>query len=436
MKPTLALIAHDAKKDVMVDLVQRHRPVLKRYRLITTGTTGQRIQQATDLNVERMASGAMGGDVQIASEVVSGAVVSVIFLVDPLYAQPHEPDIQALMRICNVQNVPLATNVATADLLLGAIAKQSVADLIFNPNAGQGNPNQELALIRELLSPHFFLRIHQTEPDDDLAELTQQAIARNSDLVIASGGDGTVSAIAGALINTGIPLAVIPRGTANAFAAAIGLSRFTPIRSACQAILNGYQCAVDVARCNDTPMILLAGVGYEADTVQLANDSLKEQWGVLAYLVAGWQSMNHQATFKTRIETGDEVYEFEANSITIANAAPATSVLAQGGGEVVYNDGQLDITIASAETKLQGLTTMLRMLGAAIIKTGIEQNNVVHGRAEHLWLTTDPPQKVVIDGEIVGTTPIEVTCIPAGLQVIAPLVREDQRQVKTQNQIR
>jgi len=433
MVSTLALIAHDAKKDALVELVQRHRPVLSRFRLIATGTTGQRIQQATGLPIEPMASGAMGGDVQIAAEVVTGDVVGVIFLVDPLYAQPHEPDIQALLRICNVQDVPLATNVVTADLLLEAVAKQSVVDLIFNPDAGQGNSNQELALIREMLSPHFYLRIHRTKPSDDLAELTQEAIAQNSELVIASGGDGTISAVAGALIGTGVPLGVIPRGTANAFAAAIGLPRLNPLRSACQTILNGFRCKVDVACCNGIPMILLAGVGYEAETVQLANDSLKEQWGVLAYLVAGWQTMNNQNIFETRIEAGGEVYNFEANSITIANAAPSTSVLAQGGGEVLYNDGKLDVTIASAETKLQGLTTMLRMFGAAVVKAGVEQPNVVHLQTDRLSLTTDPPQKVVLDGEIIGTTPIEVNCIPGGLTVVVPMVREDQRQIKTQN---
>ncbi|MEO1145594.1 MAG: methylglyoxal synthase [Cyanobacteria bacterium J06638_22] len=433
MVSTLALIAHDAKKDELVELAQRHQPVLHRFRLIATGTTGQRVQQATELSVEPMASGALGGDVQIAAEVVNGGVIGVIFLVDPLHAQPHEPDIQALLRICNVRNIPLATNLATADLLLQAIAKQSVADLIFNPVAGQGNPSQDLSLIRDLLSPHFYLRIHRTKPSDDLAELTREAIAQQSDLVIASGGDGTVSAVAGALIGTGIPLAVIPRGTANAFAAAIGLPRLTPIRSACQTILNGHHCQVDIARCNDIPMILLAGVGYEAETVQLANDSLKDQWGVLAYLAAGWQMMDEPNSFETRIEEGGEVYTFEANSITIANAAPTTSVLAQGGGEVIYNDGQLDVTIASAETKLQGLTTMLRMFGAAIVKTGIEQPNVVHLQTDHLTLTTDPPQKVVLDGEIVGTTPIDVTCIPGGLTVMVPLVRDDQRRVETQS---
>lgn len=420
MVATLALIAHDAKKDEIVSFAQQYKPILSRYRLIATGTTGQRIEQATGLSVERMASGPLGGDAQIAAEVVAGHVVMVVFLVDPLYAQPHEPDIQALLRICNVQDVPLATNLATAEMLVSMLGQKSIADVIFNPGSGQGNSDQDLSLIRQLLDPHFLLRVHVMDGEMDIVEMTKQAIDDGSNLVIASGGDGTVSAVAGALVGTDIPLGIIPRGTANAFAAALGMPRLAPIRNACQTILSGHVRTVDVAMCNGVPMILLAGIGFEAETVELANNSLKTQWGVLAYLVAGWQSMEKQQAFETIIEAGGEVYTFEAASITIANAAPATSVLAQGGGQVIHNDGKLDVTIASAETRLQGVSTMLRMFGAAIVKTGIEQQNVVHLQTERLTVTTNPPQKVVLDGEMVGTTPIEVVCIPGGLKVLAP----------------
>lgn len=114
MPQTIALIAHDRKKDNLVAFAQAHVDLLSRYRLIATGTTGQRIHEATQLDVERKLSGPLGGDAQIAAEVVTGDVVAVFFLIDPLYAQPHEPDIQALLRICEVHNVAIATNLATA----------------------------------------------------------------------------------------------------------------------------------------------------------------------------------------------------------------------------------------------------------------------------------------------------------------------------------
>lgn len=118
MAAQIALIAHDGKKEEIVDFAQTYRDKLANYDLIATGTTGQRIADAVDLPVHRMRSGPLGGDAQIAARVAEGEVTAVIFLVDPLYAHPHEPDIQGLLRICNVYNTPLATNVATAVLIL------------------------------------------------------------------------------------------------------------------------------------------------------------------------------------------------------------------------------------------------------------------------------------------------------------------------------
>jgi|SRR5947207_1178368 len=111
-------IAHDEKKEEMVAFCQRHRSRISRLKLIATGTTGQRIAAATGLEIECLLSGPMGGDAQIASRVACGQVTAVFFLVDPLSAHPHEPDIQGLLRVCNVHNIPLATNEATAEALM------------------------------------------------------------------------------------------------------------------------------------------------------------------------------------------------------------------------------------------------------------------------------------------------------------------------------
>ena len=128
--PVLALIAHDGKKDDMVRFAKEHLPVLSRFEIIATGTTGERIQYATGLPVRRMLSGPYGGDAQIAAQAAQGQVAGVIFLVDPLYAHPHEPDIQGLLRVCNVYNVPVATNEASAEFVLhGLAARLGALDL-------------------------------------------------------------------------------------------------------------------------------------------------------------------------------------------------------------------------------------------------------------------------------------------------------------------
>ena len=119
----LALIAHDAKKDEMVAFCLRHKDVLARYPLLATGTTGARIQEATGLAGVRVLSGPLGGDLQIGARVAEGKVLAVVFLQDPLTAKPHEPDVQALMRVCNVHGVPLATNLVAAEALIAWIRK-------------------------------------------------------------------------------------------------------------------------------------------------------------------------------------------------------------------------------------------------------------------------------------------------------------------------
>ena len=115
---TIALIAHDGKKEEMIAFAQAHRERLEEFKLIATGTTGGLVQEKVGLEVQRMLSGPIGGDVQIAGEVVSGEVAAVIFFVDNLAKHPHDPDIQTLLRLCNVHNVPLATNPATARLII------------------------------------------------------------------------------------------------------------------------------------------------------------------------------------------------------------------------------------------------------------------------------------------------------------------------------
>jgi methylglyoxal synthase len=118
MKTRIALIAHDMKKDQMVELAGQHVDTLKQCDLVATGTTGQLLIDAWKLKVERKLSGPHGGDLQIGAELSEGKVQMVVFLRDPMTPQPHEPDINALVRACDVHNVACATNLATASMLL------------------------------------------------------------------------------------------------------------------------------------------------------------------------------------------------------------------------------------------------------------------------------------------------------------------------------
>ena len=116
----VALIAHDGKKALLVSFVRDHLNLLKKFDLIGTGNSG-RLASEQGLKVSRRLSGPLGGDAQIAAEVATGKCHAVIFFRDPLGMHPHDPDISMLMRVCDVHNVPLATNQATAQLVLKSL---------------------------------------------------------------------------------------------------------------------------------------------------------------------------------------------------------------------------------------------------------------------------------------------------------------------------
>lgn len=118
MKLRIALIAHDNKKNAMVELAREFAPFLRQCTLSATGTTGGRLANEVGLQVERMLSGPLGGDLQIGARLATGEVDAIIFLRDPMTPQPHEPDINALVRASDVHDVPCATNLSTARLLL------------------------------------------------------------------------------------------------------------------------------------------------------------------------------------------------------------------------------------------------------------------------------------------------------------------------------
>jgi len=117
----IALIAHDKKKDDMIALAIKYKDTLAKHELYATGTTGTLVMGETGLKIKRMKSGPLGGDQQIGSMVAEGKLDLIIFLRDPLTSQPHEPDVSALLRLCDVQSIPLATNVKSAEIMLQAL---------------------------------------------------------------------------------------------------------------------------------------------------------------------------------------------------------------------------------------------------------------------------------------------------------------------------
>ena len=293
------------------------------------------------------------------------------------------------------------------------------ACLIFNPAAGQGNSDEDLAKILAILGPEIELDICLTTEEMDADRLAQAAVERGVQAIIASGGDGTLSAAATALVGTDISFGIISRGTANAFATALGIP--DTIEAACQTILQGATRKVDAAYCNGQPMVLLAGIGFEAEAVEQADRKAKNRFGIMAYLLAGVQQLQNLETFEVQIETADKIVTASAAAVTVANAAPPTSFLAQGPAGVIVDDGLLDVTIVSPVNKAGAIAAAYHLFQSAG-STAVERDDIGYLRGSRFKITANPPQKVVLDGEMIGTTPIDVECVPKGLTIFTPLV--------------
>lgn len=291
--------------------------------------------------------------------------------------------------------------------------------LIHNPVAGSGSDDRDLGTIKGWLEPYMELEVVLTEPDTDVGSQIQAALQAGCDGVIASGGDGTVAAVATALVGTGVPMGIIARGTANALAVSLygsGL-RLDPLGIGCKHIIAGVRQRIDVARIGEQSMFLLAGFGVEAGMVERADREFKRSWGPLAYIISAWLQVEKQRLFHVELTVDDERHEFESGSVVIANAAPMASVFALGGGVPDFCDGQLDVTVLTGDTSFAlDLETLLELW------QGKSQENangsLHHFRGRKICIRTEPAQAMVVDGELVELkSPCEFEVLPAALTV-------------------
>lgn len=324
-------------------------------------------------------------------------------------------------------------------------------DVIFNVVSGTRDPEVDLSLIRSNLEKSFErVVIWKTTPEKAGEQLGRDAILDGAKVLVACGGDGTVAGVACALEKGGAMkaenapvLGVVPRGTANALCAALDIP--TNVKNAAEMIAGGHVRKIDFPRVmhedENVPssMLLLCGIGLEADTVKRADRGMKKAFGTVAYAVAGLRSTWEQQNFSTdialygvedslmfaggKVKSGEmHLSNMQLKGVTIANAAPATSVLAQGIGRVAPDDGLLEVVCVSSTSPVGLIRTMLSMLRSALMRTRERRGKVYGLRARKVEITCDPPQQIVIDGEPAGKTPITIEMKPdvGQLQVIAP----------------
>ncbi|MGE4260340.1 diacylglycerol kinase family protein [Shewanella sp.] len=300
--------------------------------------------------------------------------------------------------------------------------------LIVNPVSGGGKWPKYREEICQRLQQYYEVQVLETTPQRPAAALARKAIRSGADILVAGGGDGTVNEVASAVIGTDLPLGIIPLGTTNALSQVLwGLgAKLEPLGTALEAIINGEQQRIDTARCNGRPVLLLVGVGFEAQMIKTANRERKNALGELAYLQGFWQafSQNREMSLNVRLDKSAP-FTLHTGSVTVANSAPVTTILAQGAGHTDLCDGLLDVTwLTPTEGLGESLLTIAELTVNGLTKQSLEIN-AHHQKVAKIKISSAKRMDYVIDGEYFRGRTLNIQVRPASLNVLLPSATED-----------
>lgn len=292
------------------------------------------------------------------------------------------------------------------------------AVLIHSPGGGSAS-DEDLERARALLSERFELEVLLVSDDASPPELAARALAAGARLLIASGGDGTVSGVGGAMV--GVPdavLGIIPRGTANSIAGHLGVPY--GFDAACAVILGGHTRVIDTATVNGRPMLLMATLGVHAEAITEVDPERKKALGVLAYVLEGAERLVGDELFEVTLEADGARATCMANAVTVANMSRSTTLLAQGPAATEADDGRLSVTVVATRGLVDAVATTLHLATSALLKRAADRENIGHFQTREVRVETRAPRRVMVDGEDATEAPITVCCVPASLRVLVP----------------
>lgn len=302
----------------------------------------------------------------------------------------------------------------------GPVDLRDKAWIIANPVSGGGKWPQYKDEIEQRLSPHFQLKIVETTPDYSAQQLAKDAIAQGASTLIACGGDGTLSGVASELLFSEITMGIIPLGTANTLAHALfgNKSKIMPVSDACEHIINRAVETIDTAQCNENLVLLVVGIGFEQKMIEKANRQEKNEGGQLAYVRALWQAVNQNQTTTLTVKIDDQAEDtIEASSFIVANAAPFATLLAQGGGQPNFQDGQLDITWLPAAENVGGHIYSMSELAMKGFFQDFEASSVKYLKAKKIQIKSSSDIQYVVDGESYHAAELQLSVKPKSLRV-------------------
>ncbi|WP_448211921.1 diacylglycerol kinase family protein [Colwellia sp. MEBiC06753] len=330
--------------------------------------------------------------------------------------------VQALAKVQHVRQTAALNDYQLAKLT--QMVKQNVVKLaepitlIANPVAGGGKwPTYQRAVINQLTAK-YVVDIITTTPEYSATKATEQALRCGAKHIVACGGDGTVTEVAEQLVSRNVSMGILPMGTANALAhVLLGIqTKVQPVTVACNAILAGNTRKIDTATCNEEPMLLVTGLGFEYGMIAGADRNKKDDGGQFAYVKALLDTViRNQCLALTLCIDDKEPFDVNTSSLVIANAAPFTTVLAQGGGSPNIADGLLDVTwINDTEQASEQLIT-LSELALSGISDNVKSSLSKHCTAKKVTVKANEKLDYVVDGEVKEAQEIVVEIIPASL---------------------
>ena len=283
--------------------------------------------------------------------------------------------------------------------------------LLINTHARRGADAAELVLAA-LTQAGFEVEQAECAKRDDLAAAIK-AKADNVDCVVVGGGDGTLNAVAPALIETGLPLGVIPLGTANDLARTLGIP-LDPVEAAA-VIAGGHERRVDIGLANQHPFFNVASMGFGVDLTRALTRDAKRRWGPLGYAIAGFKVMSRMRPFRAEIQQGQSRTTSRTIHLAIGNGRH------YGGGMTVSEDAAIDdgrLNIYSLEVR--SVWKLLFLLPAMRRGTHGRWNEVKTFATEEIVVRTRKPRSVNTDGEITTRTPVHFRVLRHAVRIYVP----------------
>jgi YegS/Rv2252/BmrU family lipid kinase len=293
--------------------------------------------------------------------------------------------------------------------------------VIFNARAGSA-ADVDASELKTRVQAAMSRDVTIVEAGDDPRAAARGAIAAGARVLVAAGGDGTVSACATELIGKDIELGVLPFGTSNSFAAALEIA--ATLDEAIENLGRTERRVIDAALVTGggerRVMILHCMVGLHAEAIEETPPAAKRRWGALAYAATGLKKLANATQFEVELETAEHRVRCKAIAIAVANLAPLKTVLAHGPSHLLGDDGRVDVTIVAADSIAEAIATGVHLYRTARDGEAASRDNVGSFSTPRVSITADPPQRVLVDGEAFGETPVAVETLARALTVIAP----------------